>query len=140
MTEFDPESVQAIACDVFGTTVDWYSGVRDTAGEVFGSLGVDLDAARFADEWRGKYVPAVRRVENGVRPWGNLDVLHRESLDRLFEEHGVDGWSVRSNGTVWFAHGTVYGHGPMLWTDWPVCASAMLSPRCPMAVSLCRQG
>ncbi|MVU77177.1 haloacid dehalogenase type II [Nocardia sp. ET3-3] len=90
MSAFDPESIDVVACDVFGTTVDWYSGVRDTAAEVFGPLGVDLDTATFADDWRAMYLPALEQVESGARPFANLDVLHRESLDRLLDGHGVD--------------------------------------------------
>ena len=31
------------------------------------------------------------RVRKGLQPWTTLDVLHRASLDRLVEEHGIKG-------------------------------------------------
>ncbi|WP_199433491.1 haloacid dehalogenase type II [Qaidamihabitans albus] len=88
---FNRKSIRVIACDVFGTTVDWYTGVAEQAVEVFHDLGITLDAAAFAAEWRGRYLPSMRRVRDGERGWAYLDTLHRESLDDLLELHGVAG-------------------------------------------------
>ncbi|HZC18873.1 MAG TPA: haloacid dehalogenase type II, partial [Rubrobacteraceae bacterium] len=88
----DTFNVEALAFDVFGTVVDWRSGViRD--GEELGrkkNLG-GVDWAAFADEWRGKYAPSMDRVRRGEVPWKNLDALHRESLEELIEEFGISG-------------------------------------------------
>ncbi|MFD2417136.1 haloacid dehalogenase type II [Amycolatopsis pigmentata] len=89
MPEVDPASIRAVACDVFGTTVDWYSGVARQAGEIFRELGVGIDGGQFATEWRGRYLPSMARVRDGERDWAYLDTLHRESLDDLLTEHGV---------------------------------------------------
>ncbi|NIH80325.1 haloacid dehalogenase type II [Amycolatopsis viridis] len=85
----DLDGIRVIACDIFGTTVDWYRGVRDQVAEVFGAAGVELDAGGFASAWRAEYLPSMRRVQDGSRGWAVLDTLHRESLDALLEEHGV---------------------------------------------------
>ncbi|MDQ0381619.1 haloacid dehalogenase type II [Amycolatopsis thermophila] len=87
----DVSDVRVIACDIFGTTVDWYSGVRDQVAEVFGAAGVELDPGGFASAWREEYLPSMRRVLDGSREWAYLDTLHRESLDGLLETHGVAG-------------------------------------------------
>jgi 2-haloacid dehalogenase len=87
--EFDPASIRVVACDVFGATVDWYTGVARQAGEIFRELGVDIDGGRFAGEWRGRYRPSMARVREGEREWAYLDTLHRESLDELLSEHGA---------------------------------------------------
>ncbi|RDI50571.1 haloacid dehalogenase type II [Nocardia mexicana] len=89
MTEFDSDSVQVVACDIFGTTVDWFTGVSEQAAAEFRSAGVDLDAGVFANEWRDMYLPAMQRVRDGERSWAYLDTLHRESLDVLLDRHGV---------------------------------------------------
>ncbi|MFB6171672.1 MAG: haloacid dehalogenase type II [Haloarculaceae archaeon] len=83
--------VDALAFDVFGTVVDWRSGVvRD--GERLGEArGLDVDWAAFADAWREAYVPQLTRVRRGEIPWRNLDALHRESLDALLDRFDVDG-------------------------------------------------
>ena len=75
-----------IACDIFGTTVDWYTGVTRQVGEI---LRVD-DPGGFAAEWRAMYQPSMARVRDGEREWAYLDTLHRESLDELVARHGVD--------------------------------------------------
>jgi 2-haloacid dehalogenase len=87
--EFDPASIRVVACDIFGTTVDWYTGVARQADEIFGEFGVGIDGGRFAAEWRGRYLPSMARVREGERDWAYLDTLHRESLDDLLSEHGV---------------------------------------------------
>ncbi|MFI9503374.1 haloacid dehalogenase type II [Nocardia sp. NPDC052566] len=89
MSEFDGAGVRVVACDVFGTTVDWYSGIADQAGAVFREVGVELDGGEFANEWRDMYLPAMQRVREGEREWVYLDTLHRESLDTLLDEHGI---------------------------------------------------
>jgi 2-haloacid dehalogenase len=78
--------VRALVFDVFGTVVDWRSGI---AREV-GRLLPDVDAEAFADAWRGHYVPSMDRVRRGERPWANLDALHRESLDALLTEFDAE--------------------------------------------------
>ena len=71
--------------DVFGTVVDWRSGVaRDIRRLVPG-----VDAEAFADAWRSRYLPSLDRVRRGDLPWMNLDELHRTSLDELLSEYGV---------------------------------------------------
>jgi 2-haloacid dehalogenase len=81
--------IRVIACDIFGTTVDWRTGVADQVAEVATGAGVDLDAGRFADAWRDKYLPSMQAVNDGKRAWAYLDTLHRESLDALLDEEGL---------------------------------------------------
>ncbi|KAA8883039.1 haloacid dehalogenase type II [Nocardia colli] len=89
MSGFDPADIRVLTCDIFGTTVDWYTGVSEQAADVFRTAGVDLDAEVFADEWRDMYLPAMQRVRDGERAWVYLDTLHRESLDELLQRHGI---------------------------------------------------
>jgi 2-haloacid dehalogenase len=78
--------VRALVFDVFGTIVDWRGGV---AREVRRLLR-GVDAVALADAWRGRYVPSMEGVRRGERPLANLDALHRESLDALLADFGVD--------------------------------------------------
>jgi 2-haloacid dehalogenase len=78
--------VRALVFDVFGTVVDWRSGV---AREVSRLLGDRVDAERFADDWRGRYAPSMDEVRSGRRPFVPLDVLHRESVDDVLAAHGA---------------------------------------------------
>jgi 2-haloacid dehalogenase len=86
------EPLQVLLFDVFGTCVDWRTSVireGETLGRRLGRRGVDW--AAFADAWRGQYQPQMESVRSGRRPWVTLDVLHRESLDRLLRDFGLDG-------------------------------------------------
>lgn len=75
--------------DVFGTLVDWRSGVI-AALQAFGDAHrVRADWAAFADDWRAAYAPSMDRVRRGDTAWKNLDALHRESLVALLERYGV---------------------------------------------------
>ena len=72
---------RALAFDVFGTVVDWRSGVaRESSGFLAGIGRGDIDPAAFADRWRARYRPAMAAVSTGSRAFVVLDVLHREML------------------------------------------------------------
>ncbi|WP_243769685.1 haloacid dehalogenase type II [Amycolatopsis acidicola] len=81
---------RVLAFDIFGTTVDWRTGVAEQVAEIAAAQGVSLDAEAVADDWRGRYLPSMRRVNDGERGWTYLDTLHRESLDELLAERGLD--------------------------------------------------
>jgi 2-haloacid dehalogenase len=86
---FDPSRLRVLAFDIFGTTVDWYTGVRTQLAALFADRGVALDPGDLTTAWRERYIPSMQRVQSGERPWAYLDTLHRESLDDLLAEHGV---------------------------------------------------
>ena len=79
-------AVDALLFDVFGTCVDWREGVAAGAREA----GLDVDAHRFADHWRGLYQPAMERVRAQGRVYVDLDVLHRENLDATLGAFGLE--------------------------------------------------
>jgi 2-haloacid dehalogenase len=83
--------IRVLAFDIFGTTVDWYTGVAEQAATVFTRLGVTLDPGAFAGDWRDRYLPSMARVREHERDWAYLDTLHRESLDDLLREYGLAG-------------------------------------------------
>jgi 2-haloacid dehalogenase len=82
--------VRAVLFDVFGTVVDWRSGIAAAVGQFADRHGLDLDPYAFADSWRGQYQPAMQRVRSGARPFASLDVLHRENLDGALRAAGLD--------------------------------------------------
>ena len=85
--------IKALVFDVFGTVVDWRGSlIRELEG-LSRAKGVALDAARFADDWRAGYRPAMQRVRSGELPWTRIDDLHRMILDGLLTKHGVAGLS-----------------------------------------------
>jgi 2-haloacid dehalogenase len=86
--------VQALVFDVFGTVVDWRSGVARESAPFLARYAPRADPAAFADAWRRRYSPAMEEVLSGRRPFARLDVLHRENLEALLPEFGIDPVSV----------------------------------------------
>lgn len=94
--------VKALVFDVFGTVVDWRSGVARDARVFLARHGrEEVDPHAFADAWRRRYQPAMEEVRSGRRPFTRLDVLHRENLDHVLREHGLDPASVPAAELDW---------------------------------------
>ncbi len=87
---------EIIAFDVFGTLVDWRSGISAALEQAGRSAGLDADWPAVADSWRSRYQPALARVISGQRPFATLDVLHAETLDEVIAEHQLDGIADRA--------------------------------------------
>ncbi|HKV88801.1 MAG TPA: haloacid dehalogenase type II [Candidatus Dormibacteraeota bacterium] len=88
----DLSRVRALTFDVFGTTVDWHSGVCAQARRLGELHGVDADWDLFANSWRSLYVPYMDRVRRAELPWTNFDRLHRLSLDQVLADLGINGF------------------------------------------------
>lgn len=78
-------AVRTLVFDVFGTLLDWRSGVA----EAFRASGAPGDPEELADAWRARYPSILAEVNEGARPWGNFDELHLVTLDDLLTERGV---------------------------------------------------
>lgn len=85
----DLSDVRVLTFDIFGTTVDWRSGVAAEGRRIGRLRGIEADWERLADEWRSMYVPYMDRVRRGDLPWTNFDRLHRLSLDRVLNDLGI---------------------------------------------------
>ena len=81
-----PLPPKVLAFDVFGTVVDWHSGI---AREVQ-ALRPAVDGDAFALAWRSGYQPAMRRVMSGELGWTLIDDLHRLILDGLVARFGLE--------------------------------------------------
>lgn len=81
--------VQALLFDVFGTVVDWRSSISADLSRFGSEKGISADWTTFTDDWRALYQPAMEEVRSGRRSWTILDVLHRESLDKLLAKHRI---------------------------------------------------
>jgi 2-haloacid dehalogenase len=80
---------RALLFDVFGTLVDWRSGLLTACAEVAGRSGVAADWPAVVDDWRRAYHPAL----DGVRAagaWRDLDAVQRDTLTDVLGRHGVD--------------------------------------------------
>ena len=86
-------SVKALTFDVFGTVVDWRGSIIREGQLLAAKKGYNVDWARFADNWRSGYGPAMNKVRSGELPWTKIDDLHRMILDDLVEEYSLTGLS-----------------------------------------------
>jgi 2-haloacid dehalogenase len=84
--------VRALTFDVFGTTVDWLSGVAGEGRRLGALSGVEADWEQLALAWRALYMPSMDRVRRGELPWTTFDRLHRMSLDKVLPGVGAEGF------------------------------------------------
>lgn len=92
----DLRAVRALTFDVFGTTVDWRSGVIAEGERLEAMTGVRADWAEVADAWRDLYVPSMEKVRRGDLPWTNFDRLHRLSLDDVLAARDLNALDARA--------------------------------------------
>jgi 2-haloacid dehalogenase len=84
-------TLRAVLFDVFGTVVDWRSGIAKEAMPFLQKYAPnDVDPNAFADAWRKRYQPAMASIRNGERPWVRLDQLHLENLHAILPTFGID--------------------------------------------------
>ena len=82
-------AVDAVVFDVFGTVVDWRSGVAEEFKRVGARVGARADWLELTSQWRTLYPPTLLRVVSGETPWRPLDELHRMMLDEVLAEHAL---------------------------------------------------
>lgn len=78
-----------MAFDLFGTTFDWWTGIKDRIGELASRRGALVDGGDFTNRWREQFFVGLKRVRNGERAWANLDVVHAEGLVRVLDDLGL---------------------------------------------------
>ena len=83
-------TVKAMVFDTFGSVVDWRGSITRDLTRWGQENGFSADWTAFAVKWRSMYQPSMEAVRNGTRAWTILDVLHRESLEILLKEFGLD--------------------------------------------------
>lgn len=82
------QPTKALFFDVFGTLVDWRTGIAREAERLLAPLGWRCDWPAFADAWRAEYQPAMEEVRTGRLPFAKLDVIHRRNLDMILPRFG----------------------------------------------------
>src|SRR5690348_12510141 len=113
-------TVRAMFFDVFGTLVDWRTGVAREAARVLQPLGYNLDWTAFADAWRGEYQPGMEEVRSGRIPFCRLDELHRRNLQRFMPRFGVRDLSDGEVGEL-----TLAWHRLDTWPDVPAALARL---------------
>jgi 2-haloacid dehalogenase len=81
--------VKALFFDMFGTVLDWRTGVARSVEATLKPRGYSLDWLAFADAWRAQYQPGMEEVRSGRIQYTKLDVLHRRMLDLFLPSFGI---------------------------------------------------
>ena len=124
--------VKALVFDVFGTVVDWRTGVARESRVLLEPLGHKLDWIAFADAWRAEYQPGMEEIRSGRIPFSRLDVIHRRMLDRIRPRFGLEN-----------VDETVLGELNMAWHKldaWPGVAEALKRLRSRYLLAPCSNG
>ena len=82
--------VKALLFDVFGTVVDWRSGIANEVKKIANKNKIVINPNDFADAWRAEYQPAMEEIRKGNRSFTILDILHIENLKKISSRFGLD--------------------------------------------------
>jgi 2-haloacid dehalogenase len=94
MSARDVSEVKALVFDVFGTVVDWRSSLIADFTAWAATRGVAADWTALVDAWRGIYAASMDEVrKHPERGYVILDVLHRQSLEKLVAQFAISGLS-----------------------------------------------
>ncbi|MFH1340105.1 MAG: haloacid dehalogenase type II [Pseudomonadota bacterium] len=84
--------VKALVFDVFGTCVDWRTSLIDDFTKWSAKRGVNADWTALVDGWRAVYMASMDEVrKHPERGYMILDTLHRQSLEKLVAQFGIQG-------------------------------------------------
>jgi 2-haloacid dehalogenase len=79
--------IRAALFDVYGTCVDWHTGMRTAAERLLVDKGLDTGLGRaIAEGWRRRYQPSMERVRSGRDAYRPLDAIQIETLDEVLDE------------------------------------------------------
>jgi 2-haloacid dehalogenase len=82
--------VKALLFDVFGTVVDWRTGIAREVESIAKKYDILLDPFDFADAWRAEYQPAMEEIRKGRRSFTILDILHMENLKKIASKFNLN--------------------------------------------------
>jgi 2-haloacid dehalogenase len=82
--------IKALLFDVFGTVVDWRTGVAGEVKKIANKYGITIDSYAFADAWRAEYQPSMEKIRMGNRSFKILDILHEENLKKIASQYNLD--------------------------------------------------
>jgi 2-haloacid dehalogenase len=82
--------IKALVFDVFGTLVDWRTGIAAQAKALL-SNDFNLDWDLFADSWRAQYQPSMQRIRSGQIAFCTLDTLHMINLNQVIKDFKLEG-------------------------------------------------
>lgn len=81
--------LKALLFDVQGTATDFRGTIIREGAAINRRKGLDLDWGALADDWRGRYRPALDAILGGRRAWCSVDLIYREALEEVLRARGI---------------------------------------------------
>jgi 2-haloacid dehalogenase len=107
--------IKALTFDTGGTILDWHSGFRDALAEAGAKYGVQKDWAAMANDIRRGSLGRMLNLGKDGPTTFNFDDGHREALDDVLAENGLDMLSDEERRAIWWDT----THNFQCWPDFP---------------------
>jgi 2-haloacid dehalogenase len=108
------KDIKALTFDVGGTVVDWHTGISRQLADFGKEKGIEADWVALTKAWRMQGLGRVINKPRAEVPGGNIDGAHREALDNVLSEAGIDGFSPQERDEM-----TLFWHRLDPWPDAP---------------------
>jgi 2-haloacid dehalogenase len=92
------DGLKALAFDTGGTILNWHAGLVVALADIGERIGIAHDWHDFVNEYRRR---ALKRMTGTLNPAFNIDDVHRDVLDELLRERGLDVISGEDRERVW---------------------------------------
>jgi len=107
--------IKALTFDTGGTILDWHTGIRDALAAAGARHGIEKDWPAITNEFRRRSLRRMLNHGEHEPPTMNFDDVHRETLDLVAAEQGLDAFTEDDRRRIWWD--TV--HGLECWPDFP---------------------
>lgn len=132
------QGIKALTFDTGGTILDWHRGIKRELEAAGARRGVSADWTGLTNEFRKR---ALGGIVNAIGPRYNFDDVHRDQLDRLLKERGLDAFTAADREAIF---GSLYALDA--WPDfvpglkrmrakYPCVSFTLLTPALVIAVS-----
>ena len=110
-----PHSIKALTFDTGGTILDWHTGIRSKLADLGAAHGIEQDWAVVTNEFRRRSLKAMLNHGEHAPASKNFDDVHRETMDQIAKEFGLDAFTADERRQVWWD--TI--HSLQCWPDFP---------------------
>lgn len=107
--------IKALTFDTGGTILDWHTGVSQTLNDLGKRHGIDVDWPAIANDFRRRSLQNMVNHGEHAQATKNFDDIHRETMDTIAIEHGLEAFSAEDRKKVWWD--TM--HNLQCWPDFP---------------------
>ncbi len=107
--------IRALTFDTGGTILDWHTGIRTAFTAAGGRHGLQRDWAALTNELRRRALKGIVNHGEHAPATLNFDDVHRDALDALIAEHGLEALTAQERRSIWWDA----IHSLACWPDFP---------------------